>query len=291
MPCIPVLAWQLHCRHCPACLPLPLPRGGPDQGAVVGLKFLQRPPRGNGVREHHGLPNLKAVQFAEQARLPISLTASLCRHFAALRATVPSCSQRVCCCAAFAAVMPPPHPSRLIHPSCNAPTPLPPAQVQVTPLSLLLSTKDKKTAVRLRPGGLLNRTEEEAEEDEFRPTTSSCRSRGRRSSASSSARTGGGPAGAAASTAEAGGPQQQGEQQQQQQQPEEPVLAEPQTFYRLADGSWHFEMCRFYTAAQAEAATAAAGRSLVLPQGFDRSCELLRALEREHAPMSDIAGA
>ncbi len=172
------------------------------------------------------------------------------------------------------------------------PPPLPPAQVQVTPLSLLLSTKDKKTAVRLRPGGLLNRTEEEAEEDEFRPTTSSCRSRGRRSSASSSARTGGGPAGAAASTAESGGQQQQGEQQQrQQQQPEEPVLAEPQTFYRLADGSWHFEMCRFYTAAQAEAAAAAAGRSLVLPQGFDRSCELLRALEREHAPMSDIAGA
>lgn len=35
---------------------------------VVGLKFLQRPPRGNAVREHHGLANLKTVQFAEQAR-------------------------------------------------------------------------------------------------------------------------------------------------------------------------------------------------------------------------------
>lgn len=32
----------------------------------MGLKFLQRPPRGNAVREHHGLPNLKTVQFAEQ---------------------------------------------------------------------------------------------------------------------------------------------------------------------------------------------------------------------------------
>lgn len=161
--------------------------------------------------------------------------------------------------------------------------------MQVTPLSLLLSTKDKKTAVRLRPGGLLSRTEEEAEDDEFRPASSSG-SRGRRSSASSSARTGGSGmlAGAAArATAESRG---QHQRQQEQQGDEEPVLAEPVTFYRLADGSWHFEMCRFYTAAQAEAAAAAAGRTLVLPQGFDRSCELLKALEREHAPMTDIAG-
>lgn len=157
-------------------------------------------------------------------------------------------------------------------------------QVQVTPLSLLLSTKDKKTAVRLRPGGLLSRTEEEAEDDDFRPASS----RGRRSSASSSARTsdGGAPARAAADTADSGGQRQQ----QQRGEDGEPVLAEPQTFYRLADGSWHFELCRFYTAAQAEAAAAAAGRTLVLPQGFDRSCELLKAVEREHAPMSDIAG-
>lgn len=40
--------------------------GGGSQGSVVGLKMLQRPPRGNAVREHHGLPNLKTVQFAEQ---------------------------------------------------------------------------------------------------------------------------------------------------------------------------------------------------------------------------------
>ncbi|PRW20191.1 hypothetical protein C2E21_9173 [Chlorella sorokiniana] len=198
--------------------------GGTDQGGVVvGLKFLQRPPRGNAVREHHGLPNLKTVQFAEQ--------------------------------------------------------------VQVTPLSLLLSTKDKKTAVRLRPGGLLSRTEEEAEDDEFQPSSSGGRSRGRRSSASSSARTCGAPAGAAGSPADSGG-----RGQQQQQTEEEPVLAEPQTFYRLADGSWHLELCRFYTAAQAEEAAAFAGRTLVLPQGFDRSCELLKAVEREHAPMADIAG-
>lgn len=62
-----------------------------------------------------------------------------------------------------------------------------------------------------------------------------------------------------------------------------------QTFYRLADGSWHLEYCRFWTAAQAEAAARAAGASLALPPGFDRRSELLKAVERQHAPLSDVA--
>ena len=40
--------------------------GGSPLGGVVGLKLLQRPPRGNAVRQHHCLPSLKGVQFAEQ---------------------------------------------------------------------------------------------------------------------------------------------------------------------------------------------------------------------------------
>ncbi len=40
-----------------------------SSSGVQGMKFLQRPPRGNAVRDHHGLPNLKNVQFAEQVRL------------------------------------------------------------------------------------------------------------------------------------------------------------------------------------------------------------------------------
>ena len=139
---------------------------------------------------------------------------------------------------------------------------------------LILSTKDKKTAVRLQPWGL---TEEEAEDAEFKVS-------GRRTSSTS---TGGQSAAAAAR-----------QQQQQRGEEQEPVLGEPQTFYRLPDGTWWLEYCRFYTAAQAEAAAAAAAAqqqgpgvaALALPHGFDRGCELLKAVEREHAPMSDIAG-
>ncbi len=35
-------------------------------GGARGMKLLQRPPRGNAVRAHHGLPSLRGVQFAEQ---------------------------------------------------------------------------------------------------------------------------------------------------------------------------------------------------------------------------------
>ncbi|KAL4420787.1 hypothetical protein ABPG75_010443 [Micractinium tetrahymenae] len=184
-------------------------RSGDDasSGGARGMKFLQRPPRGNAVRAHHGLSTLKGVQFAEQVQVA----------------------------------------------AANG---------------LVLSTKDKKTAVRLQPGGL---TEEEAEEDEFQVDSRS-RSRGSLGSGS---------------RGEAVGQQEA----QQARQAEEPALAEPQTFYRLPDGTWWLEHCRFYTAAQAEAAAAAAGRALMLPAGFDRSCELLKAVEREYAPIGDITGA
>ena len=69
-----------------------------------------------------------------------------------------------------------------------------------------------------------------------------------------------------------------------------PCLASrAQTFYRLPDGGWHLEFCRFYTAAQAEAAARAVGASLALPPGFDRRSELLKAVERRHAPLGDVA--
>ncbi len=145
---------------------------------------------------------------------------------------------------------------------------MPGPQVQVAAANgLVLSTKDKKTAVRLQPGGL---TEEEAEEDDFQVDS---RSSSRNSSASSRRGNGAAPQDA-----------------QQAQQAEEPVLAEPQTFYRLPDGTWWLEHCQFYTAAQAEAAAAAAGRPLTLPAGFDRGCELLKAVERQYAPLGDVAG-
>lgn len=119
----------------------------------MGLKLLQRPPRGNAVRQHHALPSLKGVQFAEQVQVPAGGT------------------------------------------------------------GLLLSTKDKKTAVRLRPGGL---TEEEAEEEAFQPA----RPHSRLSS------------GSAASAGAAAGPAEEEEE-------EEPVLAEPQVRGGPAGGvSW-----------------------------------------------------
>ena len=136
---------------------------------VAALKFLQRPPRGNAVREHHNLPHLKQVQFAEQ--------------------------------------------------------------VHVAALGLTTSTKDKKTAARLRD-----------------PSSASCSD-------------------------------------------SDPLLAEPCTFYRLPDATWFFEFCRYYTAAQAEALAAAAGMALLLPPGFDRSCELVRSVARQHAAMSEIEGS
>ena len=37
---------------------------------MLGIKWLQRPSRGNMVRAHHGLANLKSVQFAEQVGGP-----------------------------------------------------------------------------------------------------------------------------------------------------------------------------------------------------------------------------
>ncbi|PSC70819.1 hypothetical protein C2E20_5824 [Micractinium conductrix] len=137
-------------------------------------------------------------------------------------------------------------------------------QVQLnTAGGLVLSTKDKKTAVRLRPGGL---TEEEAED--FWTASSS---------GSGSRLSGGG----AARAARHGAAQQ-----------EEPELAEAAAFYRLpSDGSWWLEYCRFFTAAQAEAAAAAAGHALALPPGFDSGAELLKAVTREYAPLGDVVGA
>ena len=127
---------------------------------------------------------------------------------------------------------------------------------------LVLSSKDKKTAVRLRPGGL---SEEEAEEEEFRPPCSS----------------GSGGGGGAV-----------GPPGQQQSAAAAEVLGEPQTFYRLPDGSWWLEYCRLYSAVEATAAAAAHGVALTLPPGFDRSSEeLLKGVQREHAPLRDAAGS
>lgn len=153
-------------------------------------------------------------------------------------------------------------------------------QVQVAAAGgLVLSTKDKKTAVRLQPGGL---TEEEAEDDDFQAASTSGR-RSSQGSQGSMARRGGSSSGKAGVSLAAA----QGEEEEEA---EAPVLAEPQTFYRLPDGSWWLEYCRFFTAAQAEQAAAKAGRSMALPPDFDRTCELLKAVGREHGPMGDIAG-
>lgn len=43
---------------------------------MAALRLLQRPPRGNSVKERHGLRRLSAVQFAESVRLPTGLTLS-----------------------------------------------------------------------------------------------------------------------------------------------------------------------------------------------------------------------
>jgi hypothetical protein len=146
--------------------------------------------------------------------------------------------------------------------------PLGDLQVQLSAAGgLLLSTKDKKTAVRLRPGGL---SPEEAEDDDFQPSGSS----GGRLSR------GGGTGGAGRASVQPGAGADDNEA----------VLGEPQAFYRLPDGSWWLEHCRFYSAAQAEAAAAAAGAALALPHGFDRDSELLKAVGRETAPMGDVAG-
>ena len=129
-------------------------------------------------------------------------------------------------------------------------------QVRLAGIGLQLRTKDKKTAVRLRMAD--SHDGSGSDDDAFR---------------AGSGRSSAGSRGAPPTAVQA-----------------EVVLAEPQTFYRLADGSWWLEYCRFYTAAQAEAAAAEAGKALALPPGFDRSCELLRALRREHAGMDDVAG-
>eukprot|EP00887_Chlorella_sp_A99_P007346 scaffold2.g7346.t1 len=71
---------------------------------------------------------------------------------------------------------------------------------------------------------------------------------------------------------------------------EEPALAEPCTFYRVPSGAWFLEFHRYFTAAQAEAAAAAAGCRLALPAGFDRSMELVKSVEREYAPLADVVG-
>lgn len=46
-------------------------------GGVAALKWLQRPSRGNVVRERHGLASLKGVQFAEQVRTLAGCSATL----------------------------------------------------------------------------------------------------------------------------------------------------------------------------------------------------------------------
>jgi hypothetical protein len=118
---------------------------------------------------------------------------------------------------------------------------------------LTLSTKDKKTAVQLQAQGADGEPAVPDEEEE------------------------GVPCGSSSLAAAA---QQQGE----------PALGEPQCFYCLPDGTWWLEYCRLYTAAQAEAAAAADGRTLALPHGFDRHNELLRAVERQHGSMRDVVG-
>ena len=52
----------------PPAPPPPLPPGACAGETVIALKLLARPPRGNGVRERHGLATLRGVEFAEQAR-------------------------------------------------------------------------------------------------------------------------------------------------------------------------------------------------------------------------------
>jgi hypothetical protein len=51
--------------------------GGGSGGGVAALKWLQRPSRGNVVRERHGLASLKGVQFAEQVRTLAGCSATL----------------------------------------------------------------------------------------------------------------------------------------------------------------------------------------------------------------------
>ncbi|KAI3430707.1 hypothetical protein D9Q98_005296 [Chlorella vulgaris] len=180
----------------PASIVVARPKAAPGSttgsGGAVAIKWLQRPSRGNAVRQHHDLPNLKSVQFAEQVHIAVAG-------------------------------------------------------------GLTLSTKDKKTAVQLQAQGADGEPAVPDEEEE------------------------GVPCGSSSLAAAA---QQQGE----------PVLGEPQCFYCLPDGTWWLEYCRLYTAAQAEAAAAADGRTLALPHGFDRHNELLRAVERQHGTMRDVVG-
>ena len=50
----------------PAVIARPAPAPAVQLGDSVALKLLKAAPRGNCVREHHGLSTLKGVQFAEQ---------------------------------------------------------------------------------------------------------------------------------------------------------------------------------------------------------------------------------
>lgn len=55
-------------------------------------------------------------------------------------------------------------------------------------------------------------------------------------------------------------------------------------------GGWYLEYAQLYTAGQAQALAEARGLPLSLPLGFDRSSELLRSTARQHALLEDILG-
>lgn len=106
---------QVVARPAPSAAALPL------QPGTVALKLLKAAPRGNCVREHHGLATLKGVQFAEQVRT-------------AVRKGVGSCRSKTWWIWRFADT------TEL---SCLV-------QVQVERAGVVLSSKDKKTVARLR---------------------------------------------------------------------------------------------------------------------------------------------
>ena len=58
----------------------------------------------------------------------------------------------------------------------------------------------------------------------------------------------------------------------------------------MCTGEWWLECCRFYTAADVNQLAAERGHRIALPSGFDQRLELLRGINREHAPVQDVIG-
>ena len=56
-------------------------------------------------------------------------------------------------------------------------------------------------------------------------------------------------------------------------------------------GEWWVECCRFFSARDIGQLAAEKNRSIPLPFGFDKRCEMLRGVSRLHYPASDVTGA